>query len=359
MDVRQAKEIVMQWVMEEAARQPGFRGALLHGSINWLPEETALPETSDVDVMVVLDGSTPPEKPGKLRYRGVIIDASYLPAEQIRSAEQALGAAYLAGSLRAASSIIADPGGRLRAVQAGVAKDYAKREWVVRRCEFAADRARSNLQGLDPAAPFHDQAIAWLFGVGVTTHILLAAGLKNPTVRKRYLDARELLAKYGRADFYETLLEMLGCARMSRARAEQHLAALAAAFDAARAVVRSPFSFAADISELARPVAIDGSRELIERGDHREAVFWMAVTYSRCQKILARDRLAARDGLAAQDEPAGMFARHDPGYRALLADLGICTSADLQERSRQALAMLPRVWEVAEAIMAANPEITG
>lgn len=351
--IRQAKEIVRQWVMKEAARQPGFRGALLHGSVNWLAEEVVLPETSDVDVLVVLDGPAPPEMAGKLRYRGVIIDASYLPAEQIQSPEQALGMAYLAGSLRSDSSIIADPSGRLRAMQAGVARDYAKREWVARRCEFAANRARRNLQSLDPAAPFHDQAIAWLFGAGVTTHILLAAGLKNPTVRKRYLDARELLAEYGWADFYETLLEMLGCARMGRARAEQHLATLAAAFDAARAVLRSPFSFAADISEIARPVAIDGSRELIERGDHREAAFWMAVTYSRCQKLLARDEHAARDG------PAGLFARHDPGYHALMADLGICNSADLQERSRQALAMLPRVWEVAEAIMAANPEITG
>ncbi len=342
--VQQAKKIVRRWVREEAAQTPGFQGAFFHGSINWLPEDTQLPSTSDVDVIIVLAGPAPPQKPGKLVYQGVIIDAAYLPAQQVRSAQQVLGLSHLAGSLRT-PSIIADPTGQLSAVQAQVEKDYAKREWVVRRCEHAESKVRNHLQGLDRAAPFHDQVIAWLFGTGVTTHILLAAGLKNPTVRKRYLDARRLLSEYGLADFYETLLEMLGCAQMSRAQAERHLERLAAAFDAAQVVIRSPFPFAADIADLARPVAVGGSRELIERGDYREAVFWMAVTYSRCQKVLA------------QDGAVGMLERCDPGYRALLADLGIRSYADLEQRSRQALEGLPQVWEAAKAIMAANLEI--
>jgi hypothetical protein len=57
-------------------------------------------------------------------------------------------------------------------------------------------------------------------------------------------------------------------------------------FDTAKAVIKTPFSFASDISDAAGPIAIDGSRELIERGLHREAVFWIVVTYSRCQKVL-------------------------------------------------------------------------
>lgn len=340
MIVREAKEIVRQWVMAEASQAPGFHGAFYHGSINGLPEEASLPSTSDVDVMIVLDGPTPAEKLGKLRYRGVIIEASYLPASQIQSADQVLGVSHLAGSLRA-DSVIADPAGQLRAVQAGVSKDFAKRAWVTRRCEHAEQKVRANLQSLSgaEARPFHDQVLPWLFGVGVTTHILLSAGLKNPTVRKRYLAVRELLAEYGRSDFYEPLLELLGCARMRRAQAEQHLDRLAAAFDAAQGVIRTPFSFAADISELARPVAIDGSRELIERGDQREAVFWMAATYSRCQKVLYHDA-----AVEAQE-------RHTPGYRAFLAELGIRSFADLQKRSQEVKEMLPQVWQAAEAIM--------
>jgi hypothetical protein len=132
---------------------------------------------------------------------------------------------------------------------------------------------------------------------------------------------------------------------MSRARVEHHLTALANAFDAATAAIRTPFSFASDISDIARPVAIDGSRELIERGYHREAVFWMVVTYSRCQKILYHDA------------PAGLQERFSPGYRQLLGDLGITSFTDLQQRSHQVKALLPHVWEVAEAIIATNAEI--
>ncbi len=96
---------------------------------------------------------------------------------------------------------------------------------------------------------------------------------------------------------------------------------------------------------MARPIAIDGSRELIARGDHREAVFWMAVTYSRCQQVLDHDA------------PEGMFDRFSPGYRDLLGDLGIASYADLVRRGEQVKELLPHVWEVAEAIMEANPGI--
>jgi hypothetical protein len=187
--------------------------------------------------------------------------------------------------------------------------------------------------------------IAWLFPTGVTAHLLLVAGLRNPTVRRRYVDVRELLAEYGQPAFHETLLDLLGCARMRRERAEQHLAALTEVFDVAKAVVKTPFSFASDISDLARPLTIDGSRDLIECGLHREAMFWIAVTYSRCQKVLA------------VDAPEELQQRFDPGYRQLLGDLGITSFADLQERSTQIKAHLARVWVSAEAIMAANPGI--
>jgi len=198
---------------------------------------------------------------------------------------------------------------------------------------------------LDEAAPFHDQVTAWLFGTGVTTHVLLVAGLKNPTVRTRYVAVRELLAEYGQLPFSTALLELLGCARMGRARVEHHLAALAEVFDAATEVIKTPFFFAADLSEQARPIAIDGSRELIERGDHREAIFWIVATYSRCEKVLAHDA------------PTEMQGKFTPGYRRLLGDLGITSFADLQRRSEQVKGLLPQVWTVAEAIMAANQGI--
>ena len=83
----------------------------------------------------------------------------------------------------------------------------------------------------------------------------------------------------------------------------------------AHADLRLPF--AADLTPAARPVAIDGSRALVEGGNHREAVFWIVATAARCQAVLA-DRAPA---LARDREPA---------FRALVADLtGMRTPADI------------------------------
>ncbi len=174
--VKQAKAVARQWVVEEAGGIPGFCGAFYHGSTAWLPDDATQPATSDVDVMVVLADPNPPVKPGKFRYRGVLLEASYLLSDQLRSPELVLGQSHLAGSLRA-PSIILDPSGRLTALQMAVAKDYAKRRWVYRRCEHARDKVLRNLQALSGSEPFHDQVTAWLFGTGVTTHVLLVASL--------------------------------------------------------------------------------------------------------------------------------------------------------------------------------------
>lgn len=344
MTIKQARDAARQWVEEEAANAPGFRGAFYHGSTNWLPDDALLPAASDVDVMVVLADPDPPVKPGKFLYRDLLLEVSYLPEDELQSPDMILGRSDLAGSFRT-PGIISDPSGRLTRLQAVVSREYARRAWVRRRCEHAAEKVLRNLRSLGEVEAFPDQVLCWLFAAGVTTHVLLAAGLKNPTVRRRYVATRELLAEYGRPDFYEALLELLGCHRMSRPRAEHHLAALTEVFDAAKATVGTPFPFASDISEAARPIAIDGSRELIERGDHREAVFWIAVTYSRCRKILDHDA------------PVAMRDRFSPGYGELLGDLGIGSPDVLRQRGEQVRGILPRLQEVAQSIVAANREI--
>ena len=343
MIVRQAKEIARQWVLNEGVSTPGVVGAFFHGSITALPDDAELPSTSDVDVMLVLDGPEPPVKPGKFVYHGVLLEVSYLPAGQVRSATEVLGQYHLAGSFRY-PSVIFDPTGHLTDLNAAVARDFARREWVVRRCQHAQDRILTNLASIRPDDPFPNQVTSWLFATGVTTHLPLVAGLQNPTVRTRYLAVRSLLARYGKLAFYESLLDLLGCATMTPDRARHHLAAREVAFDAASTGVRTRFFFAADLSQAARPVAIDGSRDLIERGDHREAVFWMTATYARCQQVFLADAPA-------------LAARYDPGFAELTGDLGIRSFPDLERRAGEVCDFLPRLWQKTEAIIAANPDI--
>lgn len=341
--IRDAKAAARQWVNEVASRQPGFRGAFLHGSVNWLADDTPLPANSDIDAIVVLDGADAPRGPGKL-VAGVLLDVSYLSASALESPEAFLGNSHLAGSFRG-QSVIADPTGELTRLQSAVSEQYAQRRWVVKRCEHAAGKAHGFLDSLDPSKLWHENVTSWLFGTSVTTHVLLVAGLRNPTVRTRYVAARELLTEYGRLDVYEELLALLGCRHWNTAQVERHLIAMTAAFDAATTVIASPFPFSSDISENARPIAIDGCRELIERADHREAVFWIAVTYSRCQAILAADA------------PANLRDQFTDGYLALLSDLGVTSFADLESRAEEVRAFLPRLRELAEEIMSRNPEI--
>lgn len=167
------------------------------------------------------------------------------------------------------------------------------------------------------------------------------AALSNPTVRLRYLRAREVLLRYGYPAVYAEMLRLLGCTDLTPERAMEHLEALAQTFDTAAAVLRTPYRFGSDISPAARPIAIDGSRALIQAGNHREAVFYMVVTFGRCHAILTVDAPEAQRALA-------------PAFDALLADLGLPSTADLIRRADEVRRFLPSLSETAEAILAAR-----
>jgi hypothetical protein len=344
MRVKQAREVARQWMVEEASGIPGFCGAYTAGSTNWLSDDADLTTTSDLDIMVVLTDQNQAGKRGKFIYRDALLEVSYLRRDQLQSPDQVLSDYHLAPSFRT-TKIIFDPLGHLTPLQAAVSRDYAKRQWVRQRCANARDKVLRYLRSINEEGALHDQVTACLFAAGITTHVLLVAGLRNPTVRARYMAVRELLADYGHIEFHETLLELLGTARMSQERVRQHLATLIDIFDAARRSIKTPFPFATDFSESARPIAIDGSLELIERGYYREAMFWVGVTHSRCRQILP------------QDAPGYLTRSFKDSYQELVCDLGMCTFAGVRRRSAEIERILPQVCDLAEGIIAANYEI--
>lgn len=321
-------------------------GAYFSGSTIGLPDDAELSPASDIDVVIVTALAEPPLKLGKFVYRGALMEGTYISWNQLSSAEEVLANYHLAGSFRA-NAIIADPTGELHKLQSEVSRRFAERTWVRRRCENARQRVERGLRALDMSAPLHERVMGWLFPTGVTTHVLLVAALRNPTVRLRYLAVRDVLAEYGRAGLYPELLELLGCAHLTPQRVEQHLDGLARTFDAAAAAAKTPFFFSTDITAAARPIAIDGSRELIRAGFHREAVFWIAATYTRCHSILAADA------------PPELQRKLAPDFEAIVADLGIASADDFLRRAEDVIRFLPRLWETAEAMMRENPDITG
>lgn len=335
----------MRWVEDDATRIPAFRGALWHGSILTLPDDAELAASSDIDIVLVIDDPGGAPKLGKIDRDGVLLDVSFIAWEEIRSPEVVLADHSLAPTLRN-PQILADPTGSVAQVQRQVGARFADRQWVERRCEAARGRIILYLGSLAPSRPFPENVTSWLFGTGVTTHVLLVASLRNPTVRKRYLAVRDLLAQHDRLDIYEWLLSLLGCRDMTPDQASTHLDALGAAYDAAAEAMRSPFPFAGDIGPRTRPIAIGGSRELIDAGDHREAVFWIAATWARVMTVFHHDA-------------PELTARYDPAFRAMLADLGVVSFDDLQRRAAEVVNSLPRLMSVAAAIMDATPEIDG
>ena len=340
--IEQAKATAREWVEREAANFPGFQGAFLHGSVTWLPDDAWMPPASDLDIVVVLADESVVAKPGKFRRDGVLLEVSFLPQDEVASAEQILGSSHLAGSFRQ-HGILADPGGRLTAIQRDVARAYARRMWVERRCQHAIEKIGRGMRVAHDAS-FPDKVNSWLFPAGITTHVLLLAGLRNPTVRTRYVAVRELLEDYGQDGIYPLLLDLLGAREISPALARRHLDALALAFDMASGVIRTPFFFAADITPGARVIPTDGSAAMIARGDHREAMFWIAATFTRCQQVL-------------QSDAPGLFAEHEAAYLSLLHELGAATDGEMQRRKEQIREAEPAILRTATAIMDANPEI--
>ena len=343
MTAGQAREAARRWIAEEARGIAGFCGAYTAGSTNWLDDDAEMSVTSDVDVMVLVDDGMAAGR-RKFRYGGALLEVTYLRKEQFALSEQVLRDYRVAPGFQTAK-VLVDPSGELTRLRAEVSPNFAKWRWVRERCAHARREVAGKLESAENAAVQEDQAMACLFAAGITTHILLTSGMKNPTVRTRYVALRELLAEYGCGDFHEALLELLGAARIDGERARRRLAALVRAFDAAKDAMKTAFVFSADISDCCRANAIDGSAEMIERGLHREAMFWIGVTHCRCRKILVRDA------------PGEVARKFEDGFRELIGDLGLADGVAVRRRCADIERMLPRVWDVAEKIMEWNGEI--
>ncbi|PAK49058.1 hypothetical protein [Paenibacillus sp. 7541] len=346
MNIGSARAAAADWVMRYAAGSPGYVGAYFSGSTVGKPDHDELAPASDIDVVIVTDEDSPRLKPGKLIHQDALLEVTYMPWESLGTPERVLGSYHLAGSFRV-DSLISDPSGRLRRLQSEVSRQFADRTWVVRRCEHVRQRIVDGLRTINPASAWHEQVTSWLFPTGVTTHMLLVAALRNPTVRLRYTAVHDVLKQYGQPDLYEELLQLLGCAQMTPEQASGHLDGLARTFDAAAKVASTPFFFSSDITAAARRVAIDGSQALIQSGSHREAVFWMTATYARCHFILAADA------------PPEMQQKYLPLFEDLTRDLGLSSSNNLHERAADVLRYLPKLWKITMAIVDANPEVKG
>lgn len=333
-----ARDAAADWVAEHTAAL-GLVGAFCTGSTLHAQPTDELAHDSDIDILGVVPGP-PPAKLGKLTHRGVRLDVDFVGLPELVDPDVVASTFYLAPSF-AAGAILTDPAGVLEPVVRHVRAVFADPAMIRARMAGVRERMDAGLARIAAAPTWSEAVLRWIFTTSLTTQQLLVAGLRNPTVRRRYAAVRSLLADCGRDDCYPDLLEQLGAQAVDRDTASHHLDRLERVFDAAAEAEPLAAPFAADVTAAARPVAIEGSRAMIAQGDHREAVFWLVVSFARCEQVLAA---------GADPEHAAKASRD---LAACVGDLtGLRGADDLQER----LAALPghraRVDRLAEQLMA-------
>lgn len=342
--VRHAKEIAKEWVLDHGAKFVGFEGAFFHGSINWMNEDDVLPASSDVDLYLVSSADPLPKPPRKLMYRNVLLEISTRSAASLNNVEEILGDHRISGTF-SKDCIAVDTTGQLTRLQAAVSKEFSDRKWVLKRCDKTLATVNGYLDALQPDMPFHEQVTVFSFGAGNLADLLTVACLRNTTVRKKYAVAREVLSVQGRTDLYEKLLRLLGCADFTKQQTSDHLDRLSKVFDAACEIDKRDYRFGSDISGAARKIAIGGSRELIEQGHHRDAVFWLLATYSRCMTVF--DEYGAM----------GDLEKYRPSFDGLLADLDLDSYEKRLDRRDVVRQQIPAIWQEVETMISGNPEI--
>lgn len=343
MRIDQARTVARQWVACHAGEIAGFSGAYFSGSTLEKPDDWELPVSSDVDVMVVVEGGEPPMKLGKLREAGVLLEVSFVSRAQLSSVEAVLDHYHLANGLKR-DGVISDPMGWLRPLQRAVAARFPLRAEVERRVRGVIAKVDAGLAAVEAGPPTLETFNGWLFSTGICCHALLVAGLQNPTVRLRYRAARQLLETCGLSAAYSELTGLLGVNDFSRDRAAQCLEALAVSFDLAASCKRTPFFFSSDLSPEARPIVVEGSRELIEAGEQREAAFWMAATLVRCQQVFRADA-------------PELWERRAPALRDMADAMGVGSMERLRARAAQGRAYLPRLQALCGQVMASTPGV--
>jgi hypothetical protein len=280
-----------------------------------------------------------------LAYKGLILEYGAAPIEDYESPERVLANPSLASNL-AVNSILSDPIGMLAPLQKAVALEYPRRTWVMARCDSAKNAAQNALNGLHQAnAPFDAYPHLSEFIISLSG-LIAFAGLKPPTHRRSLVLAKKVLETYGQADLHEEILGAYGSLHVSKAQVEEYLLDCAAAFDKAVEVTRTPFQFQFKLHPHVKPYFIEGSREMIEEGYHREAVLWIAAGTLISTYAIQLDA-------PENDKPPFLAA----AYR-LLSDLGLTTPEEIESRVQQAKALTDRVYKVADFIVNENSEIT-
>lgn len=345
MTTAQVKAIACEWIAKNNSTIPGFFGAFFAGSINWANDDANWPSTSDVDVYVIVeDPASANVHQQKFLYDDVLLEVSFLPRDRFQHAEQILGDYPIACHF-SVPSIIVDPTGLLSELQIEVARHYAEKTWIRKRIQAVLDWVSPRIVDMASLTPEFERPFNLFYTITMPAQIVLLGNLLNPTFRKVFMLSHHLLASIQRLPLHEKMLTVLGSVAMENDDVEWLLTECVSAFDYATKIIRTPFFGDFNVHELARPLAIDGSRELIAMGFPRESALWILLIRVLCQKAIEHDA------------PDDQKIRFSLDYTKFLARFGLSDLNDYKRRAALAQEMLAEVVDAAEVIMDMNPYV--
>lgn len=275
--VRDAVAIATNWIHHSDL---SFRAAFIGGSAAHADPASPYDSASDIDCYLVMEGDPPNGKIGKITVDGVLLDISWMPCKQL---EHAASDAVFA-SLIHHGKIITDTDGSLSTLKQDIDLVFDTSESIAMRLEDMRARIRPLASPVTQAqlAP-PEQVMNWLFPATLATHIPLIKACAPLTVRKRFVAAKNVMHD----DHYEELLAHYGFRDVSREQAQAWLDDTATLFDyAAPLAAESARFWASDIKTDARAISIGGSQHLIDTGLHREALYWIIATRTRCLTVM-------------------------------------------------------------------------
>ena len=283
-----AKELtayLAPWLEGFIAQHPFITGAYLAGSAAEKAPEEDIADWSDIDIMLTIEGESRP-KPGKIPYGSHVIEGTYIPWQNIEDAEKALADYHIAHGL-ARSRVLFDADGRLTALCQSVQAEFAKPERIMQRVDGVIAKIEGNLNGFNADLPLHNRFMGLAFAAGIMAHAVLVAAQKNPTVRMRYRETCRVLQN--RPEMQEMLLKTAGFADITPDEARAFVLQTGELFDVVSPLCKTVYPFTSDLQMEMRASVVDDALDLIEKGMHRETMFWTCATFCRLMMQSASD----------------------------------------------------------------------
>lgn len=337
--VREVVAIVRAWIETEASQTPNFAGAYLWGGITALPPDAPFALWRDVDVVVVLTEGAPHDE-SEVLFCGLSIEVIWKDLDEHRDIEAAL-ANPSAGPNLSTTTILADPTGVLTALQQGVEAHFSEPRWIAARCDAEIRDAQAALEAMRAAISPAERLDGVRALLGALSGLLAVAQMARPTTRRTLALLGELLKAQGRPDLQEHALAVMGSAGMTRDEAlallDMALGAVARSAEVYQTYI--PYGFALRTHLL--PYYREGALEMIEEGNHREAIYWIS--------CLDTAYLALTN-----DAPADEHARFAADFQRLYAAMGLAEDTGWLARVALAEELTREIGALAALLVAAQ-----